>query len=284
MLINPDALTYWINNFYGYGAWTAPIWFVSYEEPGGDLPEEVAERINFLSGAGSPHTPATPLYPDRDPGRNADQLCNIRELYSNVLFRGEGPRSSRFENQYDYRFGDQAVLHGIWKNLIAFVHGEQGIDTPDLLRYQQEVFASPIVQREALIPLYPLPSPHDHAWYYSWLDIPSLPFIKVRTTYESYVYDNRMRTIMGNLAKYKPRTVLMYEMNNINKLKNSVMSFYPNVSFKMIKAVKGMIPQHHRAQLGSTTLLITTQVPALKHNRKETGFDWNALGKMASRS
>jgi hypothetical protein len=48
----------------------------------------------------------------------------------------------------------------------------------------------------------------------------------------------------------------------------------------MIKAVKQQIPQHHRADLKGTVLLITTQLPALRHNRVETGFDWYAFGKL----
>jgi hypothetical protein len=46
-----------------------------------------------------------------------------------------------------------------------------------------------------------------------------------------------------------------------------------------MKAVKQQIPQHHRAELPGTTLLITTQIPALRHNRIETGFDWLEFGK-----
>lgn len=279
MLIKHEALAHWMDNFYGYGSWRAAVWFISYEEPGGDLPEEVADRINYFSalpGSGA----ETASERIGTAGRVSDDLCDIRELYSRIVFRNEGPRSSRFNNHFDYRFGDHAVLHGIWKNLIAFAHGVCDIPVPDLLTYQQNEFASPLLRREALIPFYPLPSPHDHAWYYSWLDMPSIPYLKVRASYESHMYDVRIRTIMENLARYEPRTVLMYEMSNINKLKSSVTSYYPAADFKMIKAIRQVIPQHHRVQLGRTTLLITTQVPALKHNRKDTGFDWKALGEM----
>jgi len=47
----------------------------------------------------------------------------------------------------------------------------------------------------------------------------------------------------------------------------------------MIKAIKQHIPQHHRVDLSGTTLLITTQIPALRHGRIETGFDWEAFGR-----
>jgi hypothetical protein len=91
-----------------------------------------------------------------------------------------------------------------------------------------------------------------------------------------------MRRILENIKTHKPDVVLMYGMDNINKLKASVQEFVPEVKFKMIKAVKQQIPQHHRADFDGTTLLITTQIPALRHNRIETGFDWQQFGKIVS--
>src|SRR5687768_7152254 len=48
MLIEERQLQHWIDNFYGYGSWQAGIWFIGYEEGGGDLPEEVAEKFNYF--------------------------------------------------------------------------------------------------------------------------------------------------------------------------------------------------------------------------------------------
>src|SRR5689334_12107674 len=110
MLINPEYLQHWINHFYGYGSWSAPFWFIGYEESGGDLPEEVAEKLNFFYKA----------YPV-----NTVTLCGIRDLYQQITFRIEGPRADRFSNFYDHRFGANAVQHGFWKNLTAFKYGYQ---------------------------------------------------------------------------------------------------------------------------------------------------------------
>jgi hypothetical protein len=71
---------------------------------------------------------------------------------------------------------------------------------------------------------------------------------------------------------------LMYGMNNINALKKSIQDSF-GVSFKMIKATKLQIPQHHQTNVNGTTILITTQIPALRHRRVETGFDWEEFGK-----
>ncbi len=271
MLIEEKALKNWIDNFYGYGAWQARFWFVGYEEGGGDVPEEVAEKLNYFYNL-KPH--------------NTPTLCNIRELYRHVAFRIDGPRAEKFATLYDQRFGSQATLHGSWKNLISFVHGYRNArrpaeqeTLPDLLAYQKEWFASLSAPNEALIQLYPLPA-HNHAWYYAWLDVPQLSFLKSRALYQEHVYANRMQSILQNISVYKPEVVLMYGMDNINLLKESVCKFFPAAKFKMVKAIKHQIPQHHRADFDGTTLLITTQIPALRHNRIETGFDWYGFGRV----
>ncbi|MBL7861829.1 MAG: hypothetical protein JNJ65_11760 [Cyclobacteriaceae bacterium] len=262
MRIEEKPLTNWINHFYGYGSWKARFWFVGYEESGGDLPEEVAEKINYFYTLRS----ITPT------------LCDIRELYRHVTFRIEGPRAEKFATFHDHRFGKKATLHGAWKNIIAFVHGYKSEKLPDLLAYQQNLFAVLSAQTEALIPLYPLPA-HNHAWYYAWLDLPQLPYLKSRTLYQEHLYAGRMRTMLELMRVHKPEVVMLYGMENINQLKKSIQEFFPAAAFKMVKAIKQHLPQHHRADVNGTTLILTTQIPALRHNRMETGFDWYAFGK-----
>lgn len=264
MLINETALEYWLDHFYGYGSWQAKFWFVALEEGGGDLPEEVAEKLNYFYER-----------PPLDPA-----LCDVRELFKQVSFKVEGPRADLFTTLYDYRFGSEAILHGTWKNLIAFVHGYNQKALPDLLAYQRKSLAVPSKRSEALIRLYPLPSSNHHAWYYSWLDLsPRLNFLKSRAQYQNHVHETRMAHLLAHIKEYKPEVVLMYGMINILALKKEVQAAFPNANFKQVKAIKLSIPQHHWADLNGTRLLITTQVPALRHNRVETGFDWFELGK-----
>lgn len=264
MLIEERALNHWIEHFYGYGSWNAGTWFIGYEESGGDVPEEVADKINYFYKTHSP---------------NNTMLCNIRELYQQVAVRQDYPKADLFTNLYEYLFGRNAIQKGVWKNLIAFQHGYRNETLPDLLEYQKHTFASPTRDNEALIFLYPLPGPHSHAWYYSWLDLPQLPFLKSRELYQEHVYQRRMHAILSNISDYKPEIVLMYGMNNIHALKKSVQEFFHGDKFKMIKATKREIPQHHRVDINGTTILITTQIPTLKHKRIETGFDWEEFGK-----
>lgn len=268
-MINAESLQHWINHFYGFGSWKARFWYVGYEESGGDLPEEVAEKLHYFYRV---HKAAV------DP-----TLCDIRDLYKEIAFRIEGPRAERFSNFYDHRFGPKAVQHGFWKNLTAFTFGYQNKKLPDLLKYQQKQFAMPSAQ-EALLYLYPLPA-HNHAWYYGWLDLPQFPFLKTRSLYEEHVYPSRITGLLQQVQQHRPELVLMYGMENINKLKETVQELFPAAKFKSVKAIKNQIPQHHRAELGDTILLMTTQIPGLRHNRVETGFDWEQFGKslLASR-
>lgn len=267
MRIEEKPLQHWIDHFYGYGSWQARFWFVAYEEGGGDLPEEVADKLNYFS-----NVHATSIQPT---------LCDVRDLYRHVAFKIDGPKAGLFTNLHDYRFDANAIQHGVWKNLIAFEHGYRNEELPHLLAYQKNLFALPQARNEALIKLYPLPSPHNHAWYYSWLDLPpQFGFLKSRALYEEHVYQRRMQAILSSIDEHKPEVVLMYGMNNINTLKKSVQAFFPAAKFTMIKAIKQQIPQHHRADLNGTLMLITTQIPALRHGRVETGFDWWQFGSI----
>ncbi|HEX8059557.1 MAG TPA: hypothetical protein VF473_01415, partial [Cyclobacteriaceae bacterium] len=83
MLIKEETLRHWIDHFYGYGSWNAKVWFVAYEEGGGDLPEDVADRFNYF-------------YQHR---RSDDEptLCDIRELYKNVTARVDGTKAGVFK-------------------------------------------------------------------------------------------------------------------------------------------------------------------------------------------
>ena len=79
MLIKEKSLQHWINNFYGYGSWEARIWFIGFEESGGDVPEEVAEKLDYFHKAHAPGMPAP--------------LCDVREMYKHVAFRTDGPKA-----------------------------------------------------------------------------------------------------------------------------------------------------------------------------------------------
>lgn len=263
VLIEEKKLTHWLEHFYGYGSWNANFWFVAFEEGGGDMPEEVAEKFNYFFQT----------HANRDA-----HLCNIRDMYRQVRVFWEGPKAELFGNRFEYRFGDAAIQNNIWKNLIGFVHGFQKQRLPDTMDYQKRHFASPSSQ-EAWIQLYPLPSPHGHAWYYNWLDLPDLDILRSRARYEEHLYETRIQTILSKLKEHRPEVVMMYGMKNVNRLKKSIGDFFNKEKFVLSKVETKRVPQHHMATIDGTKLIITTQIPVLRHNRVETGFDWEEFGK-----
>lgn len=265
MLITNHKLNHWLTNFYGYGSWQAQFWFIGYEEPGGDVPQEVADKFNYFY---THHPEAGPT------------LCNIRDLYKHVSLGPEDPKADKFSTRFDYRFGATAIPSTIWRNLIAFESGYEHQPLPDTFAYQQEKFAVPDLKKEALIPLYPLPGSHTHSWHYNWLNLSGCDFLRSQQRYEEHVYEQRMQTILSKIKTHKPEVVLMYGMKNINGLKKSVQDSLGNVKFVTGKGIKLKIPQHHRADLNGTTLIITTQIPALRHGRIESGFEWGEFGRM----
>ena len=121
MVINDSQLLHWLNHFYGYGSWNARIWFVNYEDGGGDLPEDVADKLDYFAGA--------------HPNVMEPVLADIRELYKHAALRIEGPKRETYKNLYDYRFGNKSLLNGVWKNLIAFAHAFNGEAQPDFHGY-----------------------------------------------------------------------------------------------------------------------------------------------------
>jgi hypothetical protein len=267
MLITEQKLNHWLHNFYGYGSWQARFWFIGYDEPGGDVPEEVADKFNYFY---STHR-----------GTEA-RLCDIRKLYKHVKVTPENTKAHLFANRFEYRFGKAAIQSTVWKNLTAFVHGYDHKPVPDSLLYQQKNFAVPDLKTEALLSFYPLPGSHTHAWHYNWLSLTNCDFLRSQLQYEEYVYLQRIQTIFSKISNHKPEVVLMYGMKNISDLKKSVQSIFNDIQFTTGKGIKLEIPQHHYADVNGTRLIITTQIPTLRHNRVETGFDWEEFGKRVS--
>lgn len=256
-----NLLQHWIDSFYGYGSWSAPHWYISYEEDGGDTPEEVAEKIEFFGKRQSV----------------GDDLVDIRELYKVCTIPWDSNRLASLETLFDLRFGQQANSSTVWRNLSAFGHAWENEKFTDELEYQRHQFARKDRGREAWLKLYPLPA-HSHAWYYAWLELPDLPFLKTRVTYEDHLFRTRLTKFVEGIRQYRPRLVLMYGMNNIQAIRQFIIASFPGTRFGSVKSTKLKIPSHHYTTIGNTMLVVTTQIPALRHQRVETGFDWAAFG------
>jgi len=183
MPLDPAKLQHWIDNFYGYGSWDAPVWFIGYEEGGGADYKEVEQKLDYFD--------------INHKNSNGPTLCDIRSLHLAVKCHAK-----YYDTHGELRFTgthpNGSKLQGTWGNLIRFVKGYCGKIYDSDLEYQKTSLAFPEKGNEALIELFPLPSPNKQVWYYGWLDIKDetlRPLLKTRKSYEDSLVENRLNSI-----------------------------------------------------------------------------------------
>src|SRR4051794_35645990 len=101
------SLEAYATEFFGFGRWDAPVWFVGIEEAGNPSPEQLQHRVSIWTQ------------------RHQPTLADAPEFY---------PATGH--NEWH---GDKAVLQKTWKQLIRMLLLAQGkLDTLDgLLSYQR---------------------------------------------------------------------------------------------------------------------------------------------------
>jgi hypothetical protein len=127
IMLNPALLSDYCEKFFGYGRWTAPIWFIGIEEAGGHNEAEIERRLETWSARGRLDLEDAPsFYP----------ACG------NAAWHGTG-----------------ATLQPTWEQLIRMLLRGRGVEDTKaaLLDYQQKLGAS--TGETCVIELLPLPSP-----------------------------------------------------------------------------------------------------------------------------
>lgn len=273
MPLDSAKLQHWIDNFYGYGRWDAPVRFIGYEEGGGADYKEVEQKLDYFYN----NWPINPPY-----------LSDIRKLHKHVECDERG-----YSNHYDFRFSNVARKQPqeTWKHLIAFMKGYLSQSFPtnvDILGYQKDTLADDLNHHEALIELYPLPNPKTTKWAYqkkSWVDHTVLLKTKNNTTipltdreyYEHAIIDERIveieRQLLANTNKVK--VIVCYgRSHGFEKLKESkfwkgqpMLSCNKSIKFKYQDSVNG-------------PLIVFINHPA--SNRGNKIPDWYSLGQWAN--
>src|SRR6184192_195563 len=149
-LLDDDAVATFIETFYGYGNWSAPVWFVGMEEGGGGTPEEIAKRIAAWEQR----------------GRN--ELEDLVEYHHAI--------------GVTRHFGGQPKLQSTWAKLIRILWAMRG-QTPtndDLRRVQADRFGRRNSDT-ALLEMLPLPSPRMKQWRHAQLT--TIPYLATRKAY-----------------------------------------------------------------------------------------------------
>jgi len=136
-----------IERFFGYGTWSAPVWFIGMEEGGGASLAEVETRIGTWQA------------------RGANELEDLAEFHRAI--------------GVTRHFGERPALQSTWAKLIRVLFGLRGeaADTERVRSYQATQLGRQ-GSETALVELLPLPSPSTSHWLYR--DISDISYLATR--------------------------------------------------------------------------------------------------------
>jgi hypothetical protein len=178
-VIDPALLDAFLHGFYGYGSWTAKLWFIGMEEGGGTSMKEIAKRLTIW---------------DR---RGRAELEELRDYHQALGVTAH--------------FGPAARIQATWGKLARIALAAEGHDAVDKesVRDFQRHRLGRHGESTALIELLPLPSPSTSHWLYADLGIPSLA---TREAYRDSLAPAREQALSQKIAAYHPDAVVFYGM------------------------------------------------------------------------
>jgi hypothetical protein len=173
-MIDETRLNDFMQRFYGYGSWDAPLWFVGMEEGGGSTLEEIECRLDAWDGS--------------------DDLADLKDFHAHL--GGTNWFSSR------------PKIQSTWGKLIRVALAYEGrtADRESVRNYQRDELGRK-TGRTALLELLPLASPSTSHWIYGSVN---LPILKDRTVYRDAMIPFRTGAIRRRLEQHRPRVVLFY--------------------------------------------------------------------------
>ncbi len=178
-MLDDKLLTEFMLRFYGYGTFSARIWFVGMEEAGGDNIEDVNRRFSAWHQ------------------RGRHELEDVYEYHDAI------GKTSRWD--------EPVKLQKTWAGLIRILLCAQGRPptTVEVKAMQRDTLGRWNTQSATcLIDLLPLPSPNTSRWLYS--SISKLPFLVNRQAYREHMSGERSRHIQARIAQYRPAAVVFY--------------------------------------------------------------------------
>jgi len=176
-MLNPSTLNNYIESFFGYGRWTAPLWFVGIEEAGGKMGAEIEQRRTVWAKRGH------------------------MELEDALTF---------YPETGNHRWhGINATLQTTWTQLIRMLLPAQGkSDSPNAILDYQRNWLGSVHGETCLLELFPLPSPTHFTWNYAaWSEI---PWLQSRQAYEQHILDQRIQSLRQRIDHYRPRVLVVF--------------------------------------------------------------------------
>lgn len=173
--LDDRAVEAFMDGFFGYGNWAAPVWFVGMEEGGGATIAEAARRIETWGVRG---------------GLDLEDLVEYHHAIGITQHLGSRP-----------------ALQPTWSKLVHLLLGTTGdVATDERVRRFQATELGRRGGASALIELLPLPSPGIGRWIYG--DATTIPFLSSRDRYRTHVVRHRIAAIRERIATHRPRAVV----------------------------------------------------------------------------
>jgi len=200
--MNEQYTAYYLRNFWGYGNWNSPFWFMGLEEGGGHNLGLVNAKINVFHNRGYTHRN---LIDNR-----TFQVSDVGPEHANEanVFLGPRPNGRRVKLQNDWR-PKMKILLGLLN---------MPNDNESLRSFQQDHWGRVMAEGEnlkhAVIELMPLPSPGLNRWDYgTWsADFTGTycPVLDTRRSYTQFLIEDRIQMIRQKWKEHKPRLILFF--------------------------------------------------------------------------
>jgi hypothetical protein len=173
--LNDSEVEAFIDGFFGYGNWAAPIWFIGMEEGGGGTIAEAGRRIETWRLRGK-----------------LDLEDLVEYHYAIGITKHLGPRPA---------------LQPTWSKLVHLLLGmNEETATDERVRIFQAKELGRRGGSSALIELLPLPSPGIGQWIYG--EATTVPYLSSRELYRRHVVRHRISAIRERLVTQRPPVVV----------------------------------------------------------------------------
>jgi hypothetical protein len=173
--LDDSAVESFIDCFFGYGNWGAPVWFIGMEEGGGGTIAEAGRRIETWRIRGK---------------LDLEDLVEFH--YAIGITKHLGPRPA---------------LQPTWSKLVHLLLGmNEETATDERVRAFQSKELGRRGGSSALVELLPLPSPGIAHWIYG--DSTTIPYLSSRERYRRHVVRQRIAAIRERAASYGPAVVV----------------------------------------------------------------------------
>lgn len=179
-MIDSKKIENYCNNFYGYGNWESPIWFVGIEENGGYSKEEVQKRIDSWLRFKSPLID------------NKEHHLNLNDEGITKLFT-EGKRQPTW-----------------WKLIrLKLNYDDIKVSNEKIQEIQKHEWGQ-LNSKSLIIEMFPLPSPSIKHWKYNNPEWSNLESLESREKYFNTFAEKRVDFIKNQIKKHKPKAVIFY--------------------------------------------------------------------------